>query len=135
MVSECISFLLQLYSLMDMFPPHDILIGDSNCRFHGLTLSKRFSPDALHRYHQKCNLNHLLYISIPFWKIIWYICLYRQWFSQRCNVWHNSSLSSLILCCLATVARFKGKDIFFSTGIKKYVGSNNLVVAIIASWL
>jgi len=65
MVSECISFLLQLYSLMDMFPPHDILIGDSNCRFHGLTLSKRFSPDALHRYHQKCNLLIPVINSIP----------------------------------------------------------------------
>jgi len=51
---------LELSSIMDTFPPHDILIGDINCRFHGLTSSGRFSPDALQdlwtRYRQKFNL-------------------------------------------------------------------------------
>ena len=52
--------LLELSPILDTFPPHQILMGDINCRFRGLTSSGRFSPEPLQhlwtRYRQKFSL-------------------------------------------------------------------------------
>jgi len=44
--------LSQLSTIVHSFPPYDILLGDINCRFSGITQSKRQSPVPLQQFWQ-----------------------------------------------------------------------------------